>query len=326
MPLLKKILKKILRIDNVNDQIADLERKVIYTYIRELHNRILVLENNQQWKSLEWNSEFRAPVFSTLTSQAVTVSQMLDPEYAKWCKKLNDMPNFHRKQWEYVYILKALDQEEKIKNGMKGLGFGVGKDPIVAYVVKKGCQVTATDLDPANAYEKGWAQTNQYSEKLINLNERRICSDSALKKNVELRNVDMNNIPSDLTKGEFDFVWSACAYEHLGSIEKGLEFIIRSMDCLKPGGVAVHTTELNVSSLDETVDNDWTVLFRRKDFEELADKLRDLGHTIDLNFYLGDQPLDQFYDVPTYSEFTHLKLRLGNFVTTSFGIIVKKGH
>jgi SAM-dependent methyltransferase len=313
-----------LRIEEVNQQVADLERKLIYTYIRELHKRILVLENKSDWKSLEWNTEFTAPNFSCLTSQAVTMSQMLEPKYADWCERLNDRPNFHRKHWEYIYILKALDQEKKINKGMEGLGFGVGKDPIVAYMVKNGCRVVATDLDPQNAYEKGWAQSNQYSEKLINLNERGICSDAKLKANVQLRNVDMNNIPHDLLQGQFDFIWSACAYEHLGSIEKGLDFIIKSMDALKPGGIAVHTTELNVSSQNETVDNEWTVLFRRKDFEELADRLRKLGHSIDLNFYLGDQPLDQFYDVPTYSEFNHLKLKLGQFITTSFGIIIKK--
>ena len=39
--------------------------------------------------------------------------------------------------------------------------------------------------------------------------------------------------------GQFDFVWSACAFEHLGSILNGLEFVVNSVKCLKPGGVVL---------------------------------------------------------------------------------------
>jgi len=61
----------------------------------------------------------------------------------------------------------------------------------------------------------------------------------------------MNAAPSDLS--DFDFCWSASAFEHFGSIDQGLAFIERIIECLKPGGRAVHTTELNVSSNDDTV-------------------------------------------------------------------------
>ena len=326
LPFLKKVLKKILRIETVNGQFAELERKLIYQYISQLNQRILTLEdrNGIAGKKILDFGDTRVPVFSKVTSQAATMSQMLEPEYEKWCHRIHDQPNFHRKHWEYAFILKALEQEGKLVHGSRGLGFGVGKDPIVAYMVKQGCNVIATDLDSSQAIEKGWAQTNQYAEKLLNLNERRICSDRDLKKQVSLQSADMNQIPKEFTQGTFDFVWSACAFEHLGSIEKGLQFVMNSIDCLKSGGVAVHTTELNLSSNDLTIDTGGTVLFRKQDFEDLAERCRKKGYSIDLNFHVGTQPLDQYYDVPPYSESNHLKLLLENFITTSYGVIIRK--
>jgi len=325
-PWLKKMVKKALRIDAVNSQVADLERKLIYTYIERLHSRISTLEERVGIKQdiiLNFGDP-RPPRFDALISQASTAEQMLEPTFALWCARLNEKPNFHRKLWEYNYILQALEQHHKLNPGMRGLGFGVGKDPIVAYMVKSGCKIIATDLDPEAAHQAGWVETNQYSEKLLNLNERKICSDKALTHNVELKSVNMNAIPNELSQGQFDFVWSACAYEHLGSIEQGLQFVVNSMNSLKPGGIAVHTTELNVSSNDETLSSGGTVLFRKRDMEDLASRLRNLGYEIELNFHLGSQALDRFYDVPPYSEFTHLKLELDRFITTSYGIIVKK--
>ena len=86
-------------------------------------------------------------------------------------------------------------------------------------------------------------------------------------------------MPDDL-RG-FDFTWSSCAFEHLGNLAAGCDFVVEQMRCLAPGGVAVHTTELNVSSDDRTVESGATVLYRRRDIEDLAARLRRLGYRID---------------------------------------------
>ena len=43
-------------------------------------------------------------------------------------------------------------------------------------------------------------------------------------------------------------------------VEAGLRFLEDSLDCLKPGGVAVHTTELNLSSNEETMETEHDVI------------------------------------------------------------------
>jgi hypothetical protein len=43
-----------------------------------------------------------------------------------------------------------------------------------------------------------------------------------------------------------------------------------------------------------------------------------------LNFDTGDQPLDLHVDVPPYRQTDHLKLQIAQWVSTSFGLIVRK--
>ena len=132
----------------------------------------------------------------------------------------------------------------------------------------------------------------------------------------------MNAIPEDL-RG-FDFTWSSCALEHLGSLGAGTDFVVRQMECLRPGGTAVHTTEYVLTSTDDTVEAGGTVLYRRRDIEALVARLRDAGHAIEVDFTEGDSPDDLHVDVPPYSD-VHLRTRLGAYVTTSLALVVTKG-
>jgi SAM-dependent methyltransferase len=95
---------------------------------------------------------------------------------------------------------------------------------------------------------------------------------------IEFRHVDMKAIPLEFER-KYDFCWSSCALEHLGSIANGLAFIEASLRTLKPGGLAVHTTELNLGS-GATVDNRDTVLYQAKHIEAFAEKLRAQGHEV----------------------------------------------
>lgn len=264
------------------------------------------------------------PTLAEPTSQMCTASQLEEEAYRYWCGEMRVTPIFHRKYWELAYILQILKINGMMSNGKKGLGFGVGTEPIPALLVGSGCEIVATDLPAEDARAAGWAATNQHVSAIESLFHKDICSLDILREKCSFRPVDMNAIPNDLK--DYDFTWSSCAFEHLGSIENGLRFVEESVKCLKIGGIAVHTTELNLTSNGKTVDNESTVLFRKKDFEELAQKLQDKGHRVfGLNFTYGDRPLDNYIDLPPYSPNNHLKLSLGEYVTTSFGFVVRRG-
>jgi len=228
----------------------------------------------------------------------------------------------HRKMWEWLYIAEALSERGMLQPGRRGLGFGVGREPLVAAFAATGCRVVATDLQPDRAREAGWTDTgDEYSGGLDGLNGHGLCPPEEFGQRVEYRHVDMNRIPADL-RG-FDFTWSSCAFEHLGDLDAGLAFVENQLACLAPGGVAVHTTELNLSSDDDTVAAGPTVLFRRRDLRELARRLQRSGYRIDLDLTEGDTPQDRHVDAPPFSDL-HLRTTLGEFVTTSVGLIVEK--
>ena len=244
--------------------------------------------------------------------------------YLQWCAELNEEPKFHRKQWEFVFVMQALKERGCIEKGKKGLVFAVGSEPLPSIFANHGCEILATDIIPEEGIKQGWTDADQLCFGLESLNKRGLCTDEILKRNVRYRAVDMNNIPSDLR--DFDFNWSSCSFEHLGSIEKGIRFLHNQLDTLKPGGWAVHTTEFNISSNDRTLESGDTVIFRRRDLDQLASDLRKNGHFVEeLDYSLGGLPQDFDVDYLPHKQDIHLKLQLNEFVVTSIGIIIQKG-
>jgi 2-polyprenyl-3-methyl-5-hydroxy-6-metoxy-1,4-benzoquinol methylase len=252
-----------------------------------------------------------------------TSNQFFEQEYRKWCEEFQSPPRFNRQQWEYVFILEAVRQADNIENGKKGLGFGCGREPLTAVFAKNGCSITATDKKPGKEADQLWVKTYQHADSLSNLNELRICDPITFKTKVEFKYVDMNMIPDELTG--YDFLWSACALEHLGSIQNSLDFAVKSLKCLKPGGIAVHTTEFNISSDDETYDGPNLSILRKRDLEELSERLiiLDAGMAY-LNLNPGNNPIDQYVDTPPYKSSPNLKILLNSIIATSLGFIIYK--
>lgn len=256
-------------------------------------------------------------------SQMCTAHQMSEPVYAEWCRRMGSEPVLHRKQWEFVFILRTLEYYGALHPESRGLGFGVGIEPLSSLFAAAGCRVVATDLAVDDERAQVWNATDQLGANLRQIYKPDLCDEAAFFERVAYRDVDMNAIPADLV--DFDFTWSSCAYEHLGSIDAGLDFFENSIGCLKPGGIAVHTTELNLSSNRGTLDRGSTVIFRRRDFEALAERLLAQGHEVfPITFDSGDTELDRIIDLPPYASDPHLKLQLMRWVSTSFGLIVRK--
>jgi hypothetical protein len=132
----------------------------------------------------------------------------------------------------------------------------------------------------------------------------------------------MKAIPDDL-RG-FDFCWSACALEHLGSLEEGLEFVERSLDTLAPGGIAVHTTEYNLTSNDDTVEQGPTVVYRERDIRALVERLEAQGHEVAaLDLSAGEGLLDRYVDVPPYADEPVLRFLYTTYTLTSVALVIR---
>ena len=287
------------------------------------------LEARYRWRSdpriLDFGN-YPTPTLLNPSTQLCTAGQMTSDVYHDWCKRIFSPARFSRKQWEFVYIMQALELSGLLEPGRRGLGFGCGREPLPGLFAKAGVDVLATDLAAPDAVGRGWVETMQHASSLEELYtaSRRIIDRKSFSKRVVFEAVDMNNIPSKFD-GKFDFVWSACALEHLGSLQHGIDFIRNSSKCLKVGGVAVHTTEFNLSSNDKTLEQPECSIYRRQDIERCRDILSSDGFELaPINLNTGVDSVDRYVDVPPYSMSPHIRLDLESYVVTSIGIIIRR--
>ena len=267
------------------------------------------------------------PDFEAPDSQLVSEAQILSPRFEQWRQAFRMRPGLNRKLWEYLYIAQALDHYVGLRDGVRVLGFGVGRERIPAVLAARGCSVTATDFAAAGE----WAAQSlddmlrpKDSDTDPALADQPICEAELFRRLVSFRDVDMNAIPADLR--DYDALWSCGSLEHIGGLQQGLDFIERSLDCLKPGGIAVHTTEFNLSSDAVTMDTPGMSFYRRSDILALAARLTAQGHSMVLNLTRSTGPIDQHVDKPPYDYALTMNALVGGYLITSIGLIIQKSQ
>jgi SAM-dependent methyltransferase len=255
------------------------------------------------------------PVFAKPDSQLVSASQIYEPSCRKWFDRLGFPLGLDRKRWEYSYILHAVYSYGKTGEGARGIVFGCGKEQLTSIFASEGAEIVATDyvVDSAHGWE-AQGMEDLYCEQHLSREE--------FDARVSFLHVDMNEIPTDLR--DFDFCWSTGSLEHIGSHANGMAFVEKAMECLKPGGIAVHTTEFTVTS--ETIGQDFGELsfYCRADIEALADRLTGAGHQIVLNFDRGNTVADTHVDTPPYHGGRTLLAHFDAHIITSIGLIIQK--
>lgn len=261
------------------------------------------------------------PSLTHPVSQVCTAAQFAEPCYARWADAIREPAKTHRKQWEFVYHLQVLESRGLLRPGIRALGFGVGFDPLAAVMAAHGVEVTATDLAPEAAAAGAWIATSQHAPDLAALNGRAICDPETFARLVRFEHADMRAIPDHFR--DYDVVWSACAFEHLGTLRAGADFVIRSLKALKPGGLAVHTTEHNLDDRWRTRRRGATVLYRRRDLQRILDRAAAAGFGSTVNWGQGTSPVDDHLDLPPYESDPHIRLLFRGYRMTSFGLVLE---
>jgi hypothetical protein len=250
------------------------------------------------------------------------------PWFKEWSRRIHLDGHAHRKAWEWCGIAQALEERDMLRKGRFGCGFAVGKEPLPSLFASMGARITATDAFPSEEADGAWASTGQYAAALSDIHMPDLIEEDRFLTHVEFRYADMR-APESFPDQQYDFLWSSCAFEHLGTLEAGCHFVLSSSDqLLKAGGVAVHTTEFNVSSLDDTLTAGDNVIYRRKDIEDIGASVRRVVcGMLPVNYDLGLDPEDLNYDYLPYGAHgrNHIKLLIGDYVATSILIIIQKG-
>lgn len=245
-----------------------------------------------------------------------TLADFEDADYAAFCSEVSKPAVLHRKRWEWWRIARTIENGVHLR-GASGLGFGCGAEPMPAFFTARGATVHATDLPSDDERARPWIASGYDMSKLSG-------------QSFTTSFVDMTKIPSELRQGQFDFVWSSCSLEHLGSLDAGIEYILNAMECLKPNGIAVHTTEYNVSSNGKTIETPDLSIYRRRDLVELDRRLRDRRCTLrPLSFDQGPGvvpdrlPFATEDECPLDGDRQHINLVYGRYEMTSLVLVVR---
>lgn len=314
MSALSKLLRRIKHKKQKNIDIIGHDIKVIMSYIAD-NNKKSIMSLGVPQSIQNFN----------LTSKVCTQKDIESDWSRYWLDKLNIDFVYHRKYWELSYVLQVLYENNMLMNGKRGIGFACGCEKLPSFFASLDIDVTASDKPDDDISNNKWAQTGQYTKSIEDLYYSDIVEKSKFEENVHLKYIDMNNIPDDLNN-KFDFCWSICALEHLGSIANGLKFIVHSSKLLKPGGISVHTTEFNYLDIINTRDNCDPVIFKKEHFESLYENMKNENcELVKLDFDYGNKIFDSYID---YSPWTpgvpHLKLNINGIPITCYGIIIKK--
>jgi hypothetical protein len=271
-------------------------------------------------------------------SNLCNYEDFLKKDYEDFCNLIGEQKKIHRKQWEFYIIYKKLIEHLGVFNLKKGLGFAVGQEVIVPLFLNLNASITASDLDPTDPDSIAWINSNQHIANGFNkyINSGYITKELLNTCNFEF--INMNNIPNKFLLNEYDFIWSSCALEHLGSLQNGLNYIIKSLQCLKKGGIAVHTTEFNFKSDDITLETKGCVCYRKKDIEWLIKEVEQLGYYIEpinynrsnniVNNHIDNFPYNGstsaiFFDSNNYDLLkSHINLNIEGHCSTSIFIVI----
>ncbi|HEY9130179.1 MAG TPA: class I SAM-dependent methyltransferase, partial [Dyella sp.] len=126
----------------------------------------------------------------------------------------------NRKFWEWCVIMQALQERSKLIEGSVGLGFAVGTEPLSSLFAAKGCRVLATDLDVESS-EQGWIATNEHAASKNALYYPQLVAREMFDDRVSFQPADMRTLNG--LSGSYDFIWSSCALEHLGTLQAGMD-------------------------------------------------------------------------------------------------------
>lgn len=147
------------------------------------------------------------PSFAQPVSQPYTPAQARERAFRDRCATVTGLPADPGERWQMAYVLQVLDRYGALRSGARGLTLGPENRPIAAALAAVGAVGERVMLAGAG-------------------NDPHVAAIAAA------------DLPGDLFA--FDFLLSIRAMDDMGDARTATRFLERSMECLRPGGLAVH--------------------------------------------------------------------------------------
>lgn len=173
-----------------------------------------------------------------LGARLADINDLLQPEFGKSFR--SRLPNEQiirspRKLWEFAWIAQQFDNLRL--SGGCFLGLGVGYEQLIFHFCHLAQSVIATDLyTPDTAWSTARFETQQIFERSYFPYPR---------ERLTVQNMDMRRL--DYPANTIDAVWSCSSVEHVQTLPQFVQIFREIHRVLKPGGVAVITTEFSLA-------------------------------------------------------------------------------
>lgn len=147
-------------------------------------------------------------LFTAPVCQPCTPAQVRDPAFRGWQKQLDATPRDPATAWQAAYVMQVLERYGLLQPGARGLAFGPQGSAIAGLLTTNGLACDTVGLSDA----KGADQPEG--------------------------SVHPEALPGDFFA--YDLVLSIRATDTLTSERSAQAFLEKAMECLRPGGLAVH--------------------------------------------------------------------------------------
>ena len=164
-----------------------------------------------------------------------------DWAHPAWRRALEDLgysaepARLHRKDWEFAQGVYGLRKLHRLAPEATALGLGAGAEPILFFLAGRLRRVVATDLYAGDF-------SGQEADPRILRDPEAFAPFSYHRERLEVRRMDATAI--DYAPESFDLVFSFSSLEHFGSRRAQRRCLGEIHRVLRPGGVAVLTTEV----------------------------------------------------------------------------------
>jgi SAM-dependent methyltransferase len=220
-------------------------------------------------------------------------SDWLNDEWQETRREMHLRNDLHRKPWEFIVGAMGLNRLNLLRKDAIALGLGCASEIPIFHFANKIKKVIATDVcyQVETPYGHG---------------------------NLELLRMDAcENVFDD---GMFDFVFSFCAIEHFPR-ERVKDVMLNVERVLKPGGVAVISTELNMGNISGSD------MFTECELYEYLIDSTEMALIENIDFRVSkslvNNPLDVTHGAPK-DVYPHIVLKIHEFVFTSIILFLRR--
>lgn len=210
----------------------------------------------------------------------------------------DDRSRFHRKVWEFNQALYGLRKLRRLAPEATALGIGCGHEEFMYFLANRLRLVVATDL-----YEGTYLGGESHADVLEH--PAKYAPFPYREDHLQVRR--MNGLALEAAPASFDMAFCLSSIEHFGSLADKRQALAEMFRVLKPGGVAVVTTEIVLNRLG-----------RGAQYFQPAELQRLVG---EVGFTLDSAP-----DLRVEREFAHTPLALPMDTFTVPHVVLRNFH